>query len=431
MMKVQAATFDRGGTIIYDVERIRRDFPILSRIIHGRPLVYLDNAATTQKPRQVVRALVDFYEQHNANVHRGVHTLSQEATDLYEMAREKVARFLGAERDEEIVFTRGTTESINLVAYAWARANLQAGDEIVLSHLEHHSNLVPWQIVAHERGARLRFIPLDAEGRLDLEAGRALIGARTKLVAVTHVSNVLGTIVPVRELADMAHAVGAHILIDGAQAAPHMPVDVRALDCDFYACSAHKMLGPTGIGVLYARRQILRRMAPYQGGGSMIARVDLDESTYAKPPARFEAGTPNFADAVAFAAAIDYLNELGMDAVREHEMALTTHALERLATVPGVQVYGPRDVAERGGVVAFNLRDYHPHDVAMVLDYQGIAVRAGHHCAQPLMRCLNVTATNRAAFYIYNTEQEVDALVESLGQVEALFESGQAAASRP
>jgi cysteine desulfurase/selenocysteine lyase len=406
-----------------DVERIRGDFPILKRTVHGYPLVYLDNAATSQKPVQVIQALVEFYEQHNANVHRGVHTLSQEATDIYEDVRRKVARFLNAERDEEIIFTRGTTESINLVAHAWARANLGPGDEIILTHLEHHSNLVPWQLVAAELGAVLRFIPLDAQGRLDMDAARGLFGPRTRLVSVAHVSNVLGTITPVRELADLAHQHGALILVDGAQSAPHMPVDVRALDCDFFACSAHKMLGPTGVGVLYGRRRILKTMAPYQTGGSMIVRVELESSTFAGAPTRYEAGTPNFADVAAFGAAIDYLETLGMDAVREHEVAITGYALERLATVPGVSVYGPLDVADRGGVVAFNYLDVHPHDVGMILDHRGIAVRAGHHCAQPLMRCLNLAATARAAFYIYNTKAEVDALVDGLREVGAVLGS--------
>ncbi|HZU76442.1 MAG TPA: cysteine desulfurase, partial [Dehalococcoidia bacterium] len=370
---------------MYDVERVRADFPILERLVHGKPLVYLDNAATSQKPRAVIQTLVEFYERHNANVHRGVHTLSQEATDLYEAVREQVARFLGAERAEEIIFTRGTTESINLVAHSWGRAQLGPGDEIVLSYLEHHSNLVPWQQVARERGAVLRFIPLDAEGRLDMEQARRLIGPRTKLVAVAQVSNVLGTVTPVRELAELAHGVGALLLVDGAQSAPHMPVDVRALGCDFFACSAHKMLGPTGVGVLYGRRRLLRGMAPYQGGGSMIARVELESSTFAPAPTRFEAGTPNVADVIAYGAALTYLQALGMAAVQEHETRLTAYALRRLAEVPGVAVYGPREARERGGVIAFNLGDYHPHDVAMVLDYEGVAVRAGHHCAQPLM----------------------------------------------
>jgi cysteine desulfurase/selenocysteine lyase len=415
---------------MFDIERVRADFPILSREVHGHPLVYLDNAATSQKPVQVVRTLVDFYEQHNANIHRGVHTLSQESTDLYEAARNKVARFLGAESEEEIVFTRGTTESINLVAFSWARENLQPDDEIVLSHLEHHSNLVPWQIVARERGAVLRSIPLDAEGRLDMDEARRLIGPRTRLVAVAHVSNVLGTITPVQELAELAHAVGALILVDGAQSAPHMAVDVQALGCDFFACSAHKMLGPTGVGVLYGRKRLLRRMVPYQGGGSMIARVELEESTYAPVPTRFEAGTPNFADVVAFGAALDYLQQLGMDAVREHEVQLTDYALSRLATVPGITLFGPRDTRDRGGVIAFNLRDYHPHDVAMVLDYEGIAVRAGHHCAQPLMRSLGVAATTRAAFYLYNTAAEVDAMVDALDRVERVLEGAPAGRGR-
>jgi cysteine desulfurase/selenocysteine lyase len=404
-----------------DLERIRADFPILGRQVHGQPLVYLDNAATTQKPRQVIAALADFYERHNANVHRGVHTLSQEATDLYEATRAHVARFLGAEREEEIVFTRGATESINLVAHAWARQNLQPGDEIVLTPLEHHSNLVPWQIVAQERGVALRFIQLDAEGRLDLDSARRTIGPRTRLVAVAQMSNVLGTIAPVKELAALAHAQGALILVDGAQSAPHLPVKVRELECDFFACSAHKMLGPTGVGVLYGRRRLLKTMAPYQAGGSMIARVELECSTYAPAPARFEAGTPNFADVAAFDAALDYLDALGMEAVREHELVLTRYALERLSATPGITLFGPRDPAQRGAVIAFNYRDLHPHDVGMILDHQGVAVRAGHHCAQPLMQLLDVPAVLRASFYLYNTEAEVDALVAALAATDALL----------
>ncbi|HZQ35794.1 MAG TPA: cysteine desulfurase [Dehalococcoidia bacterium] len=404
-----------------ELERIRGDFPILSRQVHGRPLVYLDNAATTQKPRQVIAALVEFYERHNANVHRGVHTLSQEATDLYEATRAHVARFLGAEREEEIVFTRGATESINLVAHAWARENLSPGDEIVLTPLEHHSNLVPWQIVAHERGAALRFIQIDAEGRLELDSARRTIGPRTRLVAVAQMSNVLGTIAPVKELAALAHAQGALILVDGAQSAPHLPVNVRELDCDFFACSAHKMLGPTGVGVLYGRRRLLTQMAPYQAGGSMIASVERECSTYAPAPTRFEAGTPNFADVAAFDAALDYLDALGMDAVREHELALTRYATERLSATPGVVLFGPRNPAQRGGVIAFNYRDLHPHDVGMILDHQGVAVRAGHHCAQPLMQLLDVPAVLRASLYLYNTAAEVDALVEALAAAGALL----------
>jgi cysteine desulfurase / selenocysteine lyase len=404
-----------------DPRCFRRDFPILERRVHGQPLIYLDNAATTQKPRQVIEALVDFYEQHNANVHRGVHTLSDEATELYEGARIAAARFLGATGEDEIIFTRGTTESINLVAQSWGRAQLQPGDEIVLSELEHHSNLVPWQIIAQERGAVLRFIPLDTQGRLDMDAAVRLIGPRTRLVAVAQVSNVLGTIVPVRELAAVAHAVGALLLVDGAQSAPHLPVDLQQLDCDFFACSAHKMLGPTGVGVLAVKRSILSAMPPYQGGGSMIARVELQHSTYADGPGRFEAGTPNIADVVAFGAAITYLTAVGMEAISAHEQRLTRHALAGLAAIPAVDLYGPVLPAERSGVVAFNLRGVHPHDVATVLDYHGIAVRAGHHCAQPLMRSLNVAATVRASFALYNSEAEIDALCEAVDEAGRLF----------
>jgi cysteine desulfurase / selenocysteine lyase len=404
-----------------DPRCFRRDFPILERRVHGQPLIYLDNAATTQKPRQVIEALVDFYEQHNANVHRGVHTLSDEATELYEGARIAAARFLGATGEDELIFTRGTTESINLVAQSWGRAQLQPGDEIVLSELEHHSNLVPWQIIAQERGAVLRFIPLDTQGRLDMDAAVRLIGPRTRLVAVAQVSNVLGTIVPVRELAAVAHAVGALLLVDGAQSAPHLPVDLQQLDCDFFACSAHKMLGPTGVGVLAVKRSILSAMPPYQGGGSMIARVELQHSTYADGPGRFEAGTPNIADVVAFGAAITYLTAVGMEAISAHEQRLTRHALAGLAAIPAVDLYGPVLPAERSGVVAFNLRGVHPHDVATVLDYHGIAVRAGHHCAQPLMRSLNVAATVRASFALYNSEAEIDALCEAVDEAGRLF----------
>ena len=404
-----------------DLDRIRRDFPILERRIHGQPLVYLDNAATTQKPRQMLAALVAFYEGHNANVHRGVHTLSDEATDLYEQARSTVARFLGAGGSDAIVFTRGTTEAINLVAQSWARARLQPGDEIVLSQLEHHSNLVPWQMVAAERGALLRFIPVDASGRLDLDTAARLIGARTRLVAVTHVSNVLGTIVPVRKLVQLAHAVGALALVDGAQSAAHLPIDLRALDCDFFACSAHKMLGPTGIGVLAAKRAILDEMQPYQGGGSMIDRVEPTWSSYADAPFRFEAGTPNIAGAVGFAAALDYLSALGMEAVRAHEQRLTAYALDKLAALPGVRLYGPRAPDERSGVLAFNIDAAHAHDVATILDGRGVAVRAGHHCAQPLMRALGVAATVRASFAPYSTTAEIDALCDALTEVGAIF----------
>ena len=407
-----------------DVERIRADFPILRRTIHGRRLVYLDNAATTQKPRQMIEALTRFYETTNANIHRGIHTLAEEATDAYEGVRGKVSAFLGAGAADEIIFTRNTTESINLVASAWGRKNLRPGDLIVLTEMEHHSNIVPWQLVAQATGARLRAVPIQADGTLDMAAARAIIAAGgVKMVAVGHMSNVLGTINPVAEFAALAHAAGALLLVDGAQSAPHLPVDVQALDVDFFACSAHKMLGPTGVGVLYARRALLAEMDPYQGGGSMIARVQIEASTWAEGPAKFEAGTPNIADVAAFGAALDYLTALGMANVRTHEMELTQYALDELRRLPEVQIYGPRTVTERGAVITFAFADLHPHDVSQTLDARGIAVRAGHHCAQPLHASLNVEAgsTTRASFYIYNDRDDVDALVAGLRYTSAFF----------
>jgi cysteine desulfurase/selenocysteine lyase len=407
-----------------DVTRIRQDFPILERRIHGRRLVYLDNAATTQKPRQVIEALTRYYETSNANIHRGIHTLAEEATEAFEGVRGKVARFVNAASEHEIVFTRNTTESINLVANAWGRKFLQPGDTVVLTEMEHHSNIVPWQIVAQAAGARIRAVPLRSDGTLDLDAARAIIGAGgVKLVAVTHMSNVLGTINPVAEFAALAHGAGALVCIDGAQSAPHLPVDVRALDADFFAFSAHKMLGPTGVGVLYARHEHLTAMDPYQGGGSMIARVRIEGSTYAEGPAKFEAGTPNIADVIAFGAALDYLSALGMANVRAHEVELTQYALDRLQSLGEVTVYGPLDVARRGGVVTFAFAGLHPHDVSQALDARGIAVRAGHHCAQPLHAYLNVEAgsTTRASFYIYNDRDDVDALIDGLKYTADLF----------
>ena len=407
-----------------DVTRIREDFPILRRTVHGRRLVYLDNAATTQKPRQLIDTLTRFYETSNANIHRGIHTLAEEATVLYEGVRGKVAGFIGAGMVDEIIFTRNTTESINLVANAWGRRNLGPGDVIVLTQMEHHSNIVPWQLVAQATGATIRAIPLLPDGTLDLDAARALIGGgRVKMVAVGHMSNVLGTINPVEELAAMAHAAGALITIDGAQSVPHLPVDVQAIDADFYAFSAHKMLGPTGVGVLYGRHALLAAMDPYQGGGSMIAKVQIESSTYADGPAKFEAGTPNIADVVAFGAAIDYLQALGMANVREHEIELTQYALDELRRLSDIHIYGPREVSERGGIVTFAFADLHPHDVSQALDARGIAVRAGHHCAQPLHACLNVTvgSTTRASFYIYNDRDDVDALLEGLRYTGAFF----------
>ena len=404
-----------------DIQRIREDFPILSREVHGRPLVYFDNAATTQKPRAVIDALVEYYERYNANIHRGIHALAEEATARYEETRQKVAGFIGAPGPETIVFTRNTTESINLVAYAWGRKHLREGDEIVLSVMEHHSNLVPWQILAKETGAKLRHIDIDDEGRLVWEDVERLIGEKTKLVAITHMSNVLGTINPVRRIADLAHQQGALMLVDGAQSVPHLPVNVQDLDCDFLAFSAHKMLGPTGVGVLYARQELLEEMDPFLGGGEMIKRVRLDESTWNDVPWKFEAGTPNIGDVCAFGAAIDYLQEIGMENVRAHEVALVNEALRRLSEVPGITTYGPKGTEDRGGAIAFNLKDVHPHDLGTVLDRHGVAIRAGHHCAQPLMARLDCVATGRASFYLYNRVEELDTLIEGIQAAARLF----------
>jgi cysteine desulfurase/selenocysteine lyase len=404
-----------------DVEKIRADFPILKRQVHGRPLVYLDNAATSQKPQQMIDALVDYYSNYNANIHRGIHALAEEATAKYEETRQKVADFIGAAGPETIVFTRNTTESINLVSNAWGRKNLRPGDEIVLSVMEHHSNLVPWQLIAKATDAVLRFIDIDDEGQLRWDDVERLIGERTKLVAVTHMSNVLGTIVPVRRIADLAHERGALLLVDGAQSVPHMPVDVGDLGCDFLAFSAHKMLGPTGVGVLYARHELLEAMDPFLGGGEMIRRVRLEESTWNDAPWKFEAGTPNIGDVCAFGATIDYLQALGMENVRAHEVEITRAALRKLSQIPDVTIYGPESVLARGGVVAFNLADIHPHDLGTVLDGHGVAMRAGHHCAQPLMHRLDVVATGRASFYVYNTIEELDVLVEGILDTARLF----------
>jgi len=416
---------------MFDVEAIRKDFPILQRTVHGKPLVYLDNAATSQKPLAVIDTIVEYYEGYNANVHRGVHTLGDEATTRYEEAREKTRRFINAPTAQSIVFTSNATEAINLVAHAWGRKNVKAGDEIVLSVMEHHSNLVPWQMLAQETGAKLRFIDIDDEGLLRSDDVQRLIGEKTKMVALTQMSNVLGTINPVREIGEMAHAYGALMLVDGAQSVPHMPVDVQDLDCDFLAFSSHKMLGPTGVGILYARPAIIERMDAFLGGGHMISRVELEESTYNVAPWRYEAGTPNIGGVVAFGAAIDYLEGLGMEAVRQHDVDLMDYAFRTLEKIPGITLYGPHDVSMRGGALAFNFEDIHPHDVGTVLDSQGIAVRAGHHCAQPLMRRLGVMATARASFYVYNRRQEVDALAEGIREVARFFRDPIGAQPRP
>jgi cysteine desulfurase/selenocysteine lyase len=395
-----------------DLQSIRRDFPILQREVHGKPLVYLDNAATSQKPRQVIQALVDYYEQTNANIHRGVHALAEEATEAYEGTRRKLARFIGAEGPQEVLFTRNTTEALNLVAYTWARDNIGEGDEIVISTMEHHSNIVPWQWVAQQQGARLKYAEFGPDGTLDLDRVAGLITPRTKLVSMMHMSSVLGTINPIAEIGKLAHAQGALMLVDGAQSVPHMPVDVRELDCDFLAFSSHKMLGPTGVGALWGRREILEGMRPFLGGGEMIEYVGR------------ESGTPNIADVVAFGAAIDYLSELGMQCVRAHEVELVGYALEQIDTIPGITIYGPKEAERRGGVVSFTLDDIHPHDLGQIVDYEGVAIRAGHHCCQVLMNALDIGGTARASFYIYNTPEEVDVLVRALLSAKEIMSPG-------
>jgi cysteine desulfurase/selenocysteine lyase len=404
-----------------DISKIRDDFPVLSRKVYGKPLVYLDNASTSQKPRSVIQSLVDYYEGYNSNVHRGVHALSMEATDAYEEARQKVADFIGAETSESIIWTRNTTEAINLVANTWARDNISEGDEILLTPMEHHSNLIPWQKVAAEKGASLKFIPMREDGTLDLDDIDTAFGPRTKLLAIVQGSNSMGTINPVKELAARARAVGASVLVDGAQSVPHMPVDVNDLDCDFLAFSGHKMMGPTGIGVLYAKRDILEEMDPFLVGGEMVLEVWYDRATWNDLPMRFEAGTPNIADAIALGAAVDYLQAIGMENIRSHEMELTGYGLKRFKEMEDVTLYGPTDPEVRGGALLFNAGDIHPHDLGTVMDRQGIAIRTGHHCTMPLMRTLGVAATARASFYVYNTKDEVDTLVDGLKEALEYF----------
>ncbi|HEY8765914.1 MAG TPA: cysteine desulfurase [Dehalococcoidia bacterium] len=405
-----------------DVAKIRKDFPILKRKVHGVPLVYLDNAATSQKPRQVIDALVHYYENYNANIHRAVHTLGEEATAAYEGAREKVRAFINAPSSESVIFTRNTTEAINLVAYSWGRANISEGDEILLTQMEHHSNLIPWQQLAKEKGATVRYVPVTPQGTLELNGLENLFDARTKMMALPHVSNSLGTINPVEKIAAEARRRGVMLLVDGAQGAPHLPVDVQAIGADFYAFSSHKMLGPTGVGVLYGRRDLLDEMEPFLGGGEMIRKVTFEGATWNDLPWKFEAGTPNIADVIAFGTAIDYLSELGMDNVRQHEAEITAYALDRMASIPDIILYGPPDTAQRGGVVSFNFPDLHPHDIGTVLDTHGVAIRSGHHCTQPLMRCLGISGTARASFYVYNTPQEVEALVDAVKATVAFFQ---------
>ena len=397
---------------------LKEEFPILHQEVNGHPLVYLDNAATSQKPRAVLDAMRRYYERDNANVHRGVHTLGARATEAYEGARERVARFLNAEPNE-IVFTRGTTSAINLAAHGYARKHLREGDEIVITPMEHHSNLIPWQEAARKTGAVLKYIPLQPDGTIRLEDVEQTVTERTRLVAVTAASNVLGTVNPVDRIAEIAHRKGAVILVDGAQSTPHMKVDVRAWDVDFYAFSGHKMCGPTGIGALYGKAALLDAMDPVDFGGEMIEVVELYESTWKEIPWKFEGGTPNIAGAVGLAAAIEFLEQVGLDNIAAHERKLAAYALERLTAIEGITVYGPRH--DRVGLVTFNLGDIHPHDVATVLDSEGIAIRAGHHCCQPLMRWLNVTATARASFYLYNTESDIDRLAEALVKTKEFF----------
>ena len=404
-------------------KNIRNDFPILKRIVRdNKPLVYLDNASTTQKPNQVIDAITDYYQNHNANIHRAVYALAEEATEAYESARDKIANFINVKNRQEIIFVRGTTEAINLVAYAWGRTHVKEGDIIVTTEYEHHSNIVPWQLLTQEKHAKLEYIGMDDNGELILDdLDKILATGKVKLVTFSLMSNVLGTITDAKKIIEKCKAAGVPTLIDGAQAVPHMKVDLDTLGCDFFAFSGHKMLGPTGVGVLWVRKSVLQTMSPFHGGGDMIREVHKYETTWNDLPYKFEAGTPNIADVIGFGAAIDYLTKIGMDNIRQHEIELTTYAMEQFAKIPGLQIYGTKDIAKRGGVISFNFADVHPHDVADIIDKEGISLRSGHHCAQVLMERLNVAATSRASFYIYNTKADVDALINSLNIVAKVF----------
>ena len=407
---------------MYDIEKVREDFPILSREVHGKPLVYLDNAATTQKPLCVLDAMRDEYLNENANVHRGVHYLSVQATELHEQARETVRRFLNAKSTSEIVFTRGTTEGLNLIASTFTEAMMEPGDEVIVSVMEHHSNIVPWQLAARRKGIRLRVIPMTDDGMLDMEAYDNLFNEKTRIVSVAHVSNVLGTVNPVEDIVRMAHDHGVPCVVDGAQSAPHVKVDVRKLGCDFYVCSGHKMYGPTGIGVLYGKEEWLDRLPPYQGGGEMIDHVSFEKTTFEKPPLKFEAGTPDYIASHGLAVAIDYMERLGMDNIERHERELTAYALQRLSAIDGMHIYGPHDqLHSHDAVVSFNVGNIHHMDMGTLLDQLGIAVRTGHHCAQPLMDRLGVLGTVRASFALYNTKHEIDVLAEGIERVSMMF----------
>ena len=405
---------------LIDVEKIRKDFPILHQKIHGNPLVYFDNGATTQKPDVVINAISDYYRNDNANVHRGIHQLSDRATKGFEGARKKVAQFIGAPSERQIIFTRGTTEAINLVATSWGRKFISEGDEIILSEMEHHSNLVPWQLLAQEKRAKLKFIPITDEGTLDFNQFEPILNKRTKLIAITHMSNVFGTINPIKRIIRMAKDRGIPVLLDAAQSVPHLPINVEHLDCDFLAFSGHKMLGPTGIGVLYAKVARLENMDPYQGGGDMISSVWHEKSTWNEIPHKFEAGTPNIAGAIGLATAIDYLQTIGMENVALYEQELTSYAIEKMMQIPNMKIFG--NAPERGGVLSFNIGNVHPHDLSHFLDQQGIAVRAGHHCAQLIMRKLDIAATTRASFYIYNTFAEIDHFIDQLSEAQKFFD---------
>ena len=406
---------------IVDSYALRNDFPIFKKKINGKELVYLDNASTTQKPYSVIDSITDFYTNYNSNIHRAVYQLAEEATELYEQSREKIANFINV-RPEEIVFTRNTTESINLIAHSWARSNLKKDDGIVITELEHHSNIVPWQILCQEIGTRLEYVGIDENGFLDLEHMKKLIcSKKVKLISLSHMSNVLGTIVPIEGIIKVAHEHGIPVIVDGAQSVPHMPVNVKNMDCDFLVFSAHKMLGPTGVGVLYAKKEFLEKMRPFMGGGDMIKEVFKFHTNYNDVPYKFEAGTPNIADVVGFGAAIDYLEKIGMENIRKHEIRLTDYALDSILSLKYVTVYGPRDTKYRGGVMSFNIADIHPHDLATIMNDHGIAIRSGHHCAQVLMQRLDVPATSRASFYIYNTKEEIDKFVNAIKEAGRIF----------
>ena len=406
-------------TCAYDVGSIRDEFPILAQEVNGKPLVYLDNAATTQKPTAVIDAICDYYRNYNSNIHRGVHTLSQKATEAYELARAKLMTFLGAESPSEIIFLRGATEGVNLVSQAWLRPLLEPGDEIILSEMEHHSNIVPWQLLREQAGAVLRVAPIRENGELDLQGYEDLFSDRTRFVSLTHVSNALGTINPIRQMVASARERGVPVLVDGAQAAAHQAISMEELGCDFYAVSGHKMYGPTGIGALYGRRSLLEKMPPYHGGGEMILSVSFDETIYNDLPYKFEAGTPNIAGAIGLGAAVDYMENIGLDAIAAHEQDLLEYATAEASAIDGLRIIG--QAAEKAGILSFNLGDVHPHDVGTILDQEGIAVRAGHHCAQPVLERLGVQATVRASFALYNTRSEIDRLVEGIGKVEEVF----------